>query len=67
MATVYTVAFKVLVRLQLEHCPLFLLSGLLPWMFFTAALSGASSAIVDNGIAHVVNEQEAALAQRLAN
>jgi lipopolysaccharide transport system permease protein len=50
MAAVYTVAFKLFVRLQIEHFPLFLLSGLLPWMFFTAALSGASSAIVDNGM-----------------
>jgi lipopolysaccharide transport system permease protein len=50
MATVYTVAFKLIVRIEIEHFPLFLLSGLLPWMFFTAALSGASSAIVDNGM-----------------
>ena len=50
MATVYTVAFKLIVRFPIEHFPLFLLSGLLPWMFFTAALSAASSAIVDNGM-----------------
>jgi homopolymeric O-antigen transport system permease protein len=49
MAAVYTVAFRLIVRVNIAHFPLFLLSGLLPWMFFTAALSGASGAIVDNG------------------
>jgi lipopolysaccharide transport system permease protein len=49
MAGVYTIAFKWIVRLPIEHFPLFLLSGLLPWMFFSAALSSASGAIVDNG------------------
>lgn len=48
LATVYTLAFRLIVRIQIEHFPLFLLSGLLPWMFFAAALSAASSAIVDN-------------------
>ena len=50
MAAVYTVAFKLIARLPIEHFPLFLLSGLLPWMFFSAALSAASGAIVDNGM-----------------
>jgi ABC-type polysaccharide/polyol phosphate export permease len=49
MAAVYTVAFKYIVRLPVEHFPLFLLSGLLPWTFFTTALAGATSSIVDNG------------------
>jgi ABC-type polysaccharide/polyol phosphate export permease len=48
MATVYTLAFRVIARIQIEHFPLFLLSGLLPWMFFSAALSSASGSIVDN-------------------
>lgn len=48
LATVYTLAFRLIVRIQIEHFPLFLLSGLLPWMFFAAALSASSSAIVDN-------------------
>jgi lipopolysaccharide transport system permease protein len=48
MATVYTLAFRTIVKIQIEHFPLFLLSGLLPWMFFSAALSSASSSIVDN-------------------
>jgi lipopolysaccharide transport system permease protein len=49
MAAVYTVAFKLIIGSPIERFPLFLLSGLLPWMFFTAALSSASGAIVDNG------------------
>lgn len=50
MAAVYTVAFKLIFGSPIERFPLFLLSGLLPWMFFTAALSSASGAIVDNGM-----------------
>lgn len=53
LAAVYTVAFKVIGGaggVSIAHFPLFLLSGLLPWMFFTAALSSASSAVVDNGM-----------------
>lgn len=49
MAAVYTVAFKYIVRIPIEHFALFLLSGLLPWTFFTTALAGATSSIVDNG------------------
>ncbi len=48
MAAVYTVAFRWIVRIEIEHFPLFLLSGLLPWLFFSAALSGATGSIVDN-------------------
>ncbi len=49
MAGVYTVAFRYVLRVPIEHFPLFLLSGLLPWMFFTSALGAATSSIVDNG------------------
>jgi ABC-type polysaccharide/polyol phosphate export permease len=49
MATVYTVAFKYIVQIRIERFPLFLLSGLLPWTFFTAALAAATGSIVDNG------------------
>ena len=49
MAAVYTVAFRYVMRVPIEHFPLFLLSGLLPWMFFTSALGAATSSIVDNG------------------
>ncbi len=49
MVGVYTLAFRYIVRVPIERFPLFLLSGLLPWMFFTSALSAATSSIADNG------------------
>jgi ABC-type polysaccharide/polyol phosphate export permease len=49
MATVYTIAFEHIVRVQIERFPLFLLSGLLPWTFFAGALAGATASIVDSG------------------
>src|SRR5262245_47416391 len=48
MAAVYSVAFRFISPNAVAHFPVFLLSGLLPWMFFTAALSGAVGSIVDN-------------------
>jgi ABC-type polysaccharide/polyol phosphate export permease len=48
MAAIYTVAFKYIAPNGIEHFPVFLLSGLLPWMFFSAALAGAVGSIVDN-------------------
>jgi ABC-type polysaccharide/polyol phosphate export permease len=49
MAAVYTVAFHYIVRLPIDRFPLFLVSGLLPWMFFAAGVSAATGSIVDNG------------------
>ena len=49
MAVVYTIAFRYVVRVPIDRFPLFLLSGLLPWMFFTGALGAATSSIADNG------------------
>jgi ABC-type polysaccharide/polyol phosphate export permease len=49
MATVYTIAFKYIVQVRVDRFPLFLLSGLLPWTFFAAALAGATASVVDNG------------------
>lgn len=48
MAAVYAVAFKYIAPNGIAHFPVFLLSGLLPWMFFSAALAGAAGSIVDN-------------------
>ena len=48
MAAVYTVAFKYIVRIQVEHFAVFLLSGLLPWTFFGSALSAATSSVGDS-------------------
>ncbi len=49
MAVVYTVAFRVIIRIQIDRFPLFLLAGLLPWMFFSTALLQATGSIADNG------------------
>jgi len=49
MAAVYTLAFRYVVKVPIERFPLFLLSGLLPWMFFAGALGAATSSIADNG------------------
>ena len=49
MVAVYTLAFRYVVQVPIERFPLFLLSGLLPWMFFTGALGAATSSVVDNG------------------
>jgi ABC-type polysaccharide/polyol phosphate export permease len=48
MGAVYTVAFRFIAPNGIAHFPVFLLSGLLPWMFFSAALSGAVGSIADN-------------------
>lgn len=49
MAVVYTVAFQYILRIEIPFFPLFLLSGLLPWMFFAQAVSAATAAVADNG------------------
>ncbi len=49
MAAVYTLAFKYIVRMQVAHFPVFLLSGLLPWIFFSSAVTAATGSIGDNG------------------
>lgn len=48
MAGVYTFAFEYVMQMRVEHYPLFLLSGLLPWMFFTASLGSATVAVAEN-------------------
>jgi lipopolysaccharide transport system permease protein len=48
MAAVYTLAFRFVVKVPIEHFPVFLLSGLLPWMFFTTALGSATGSVVEN-------------------
>ena len=45
---VYTVAFKVVLQVQTENYPYFLLAGLLPWTFFSSALVASTQAITGN-------------------
>ena len=49
LAAVYTVAFQYILRVQIERFPVFLLSGLLPWMFLAGSLSAATGTIGDSG------------------
>jgi ABC-type polysaccharide/polyol phosphate export permease len=48
MVAVYTLAFRYILAIRIERFPLFLLSGLLPWMFFAGALAQATGSIADN-------------------
>jgi lipopolysaccharide transport system permease protein len=47
---VYSVVFTRIIRFggSIEHFSLFLLTGLLPWNFFSASLSSSSRALLDN-------------------
>jgi ABC-type polysaccharide/polyol phosphate export permease len=53
MTLVYYVVFTFLVPSGIAKFPVFLLAGLLPWMFFTASVAGATSIITGNG--HLIN------------
>jgi ABC-type polysaccharide/polyol phosphate export permease len=45
---VYTLAFRYIVRIQMENYAFFLLAGLLPWTFFAGSLQGSTASIVGN-------------------
>jgi homopolymeric O-antigen transport system permease protein len=47
--TVYTFAFKYVMRIQMENYVYFLMVGLLPWNFFSTSLMASTGAIVANG------------------
>ena len=49
MAAVYTLAFRYVIRVGIPNFPLFLLAGLMPWMFLSSSLNIATASIVDNG------------------
>lgn len=44
---VYTLVFSVFMRSTIEHYPLFLLSGLVPWMWFSGAVTQATTSILE--------------------
>lgn len=48
MLFVYTLAFKVIMRSDIENFGYFLLIGLLPWTFFSQSLIVASTSVLDN-------------------
>lgn len=47
LALVYTLAFRYIARIPIPNYGLFLLSGLLPWLFFAQSLGLASGSITD--------------------
>lgn len=55
MMVVYTIFFTILLRnTNFPHYPVFLLSGLLPWNFFSESLTSATGSIVNN--AHLIKK-----------
>lgn len=48
LATVYTFAFRYVIEVPIAYFPLFLLSGMLPWTFFSASLAMATGSVADN-------------------
>ena len=44
---VYTLVFSVYLRLPIPHYAVFLVSGLLPWLWFASAISAGASSVVD--------------------
>ena len=49
MAAVLTLVFSTILRFNVEQYPVFLLSTLFPWTFFSQALAYATDSIVGNG------------------
>ncbi|MBI1875535.1 MAG: ABC transporter permease [Acidobacteria bacterium] len=49
LAAVYTFAFKFVIQIQIPNYVVFLLAGLLPWLFFASSLGIATTSIVDSG------------------
>ena len=69
MAAVYTVAFRYVLAVKIDRFPLFLLSGLLPWMFFAGALAQATGSVADNGtllrkVGRLLDDERAHYAER---
>lgn len=48
MMVVLTLIFTKVFRIQVQHYPLFLLCGLLPWWFLSMSISNSTSSLVDN-------------------
>ncbi len=48
MMVIFVLVFRLVFRIRIENYPVFLLSGLFPWTFFTASVSEATTSIVSN-------------------
>lgn len=69
LGAVYTLAFQYIVRIDVPHYPLFVLTALLPWIFVSSALSTAIGAFTDHGglIRKVAFERDALVLARVAS
>lgn len=45
---VLTVVFSIFIKININNYPLFVFSGLLPWMFFSLSLQSATSSLIAN-------------------
>lgn len=48
MILIYSLAFKYIMRVQLENVTLFYFVGMLPWHFFSGAISASTVAVISN-------------------
>lgn len=48
MLVVYTVLFSTIVRIDIEHYPIFLFTGLLPWFFFQNSVQRSAVSVILN-------------------
>ena len=46
MIVVYTIAFKYVLRIRVENYSVFLITGLLPWSFFSSSVGASTSAVI---------------------
>jgi homopolymeric O-antigen transport system permease protein len=49
MMIIYTLVFSTIMRFSIPHYPIFLISALLPWTFFSQSLSYSVESVVGNG------------------
>ncbi len=49
LTTIYVLVFSVYLRVEMEHYPVFLLCGILPWTWFSSGLNEATLSIISNG------------------
>jgi len=48
LLAIYSLVFSVYMRLDIEHYPLYLLSGLFPWLWLSQSLTSGSNSIIDD-------------------
>lgn len=46
---IYTIVFSIFMRVGIERYPVFLLSGLIPWMWFSESISMGTNSLINGG------------------